>query len=149
MMEKLVAVKQSEDQEGTFLRGKGCGQDDKEWKIANAECAFVHNDFHRALHLANEVLQESLQSESPPTTPIERVELLQTPVFSTHWKALLVLDDTIQMADRAGAIALQCIYATNLDDTKVMLEPFLEFYSKSPIPLGSTGDCHSIPAEHR
>lgn len=132
-MEKLAVI-QSEDREGGVQQANTCDEDAKESKIKKAEWSFVHKDFHQALHLANEVLQES--SPPPPPTYVERVQSLQTSVFSVNWKLSLLLDDTIQVADRAGAIALQCIYATHLDDDKaVMLEPFLKFYSKSPISL--------------
>ena len=118
------------DGDSPWAKARGEDAKAEDWKIKNAECSFVHKDYHQALHLANEVLQES-----SPTTSMERVESLQTPVFSVGCKLSLSLDNTIQVTDRAGAIALQCIHATSVDDSEVMLEPFLEFYSTSPMSL--------------
>lgn len=105
--------------------------DDSDSKIHDAEHCFVRKDFQTALHLANQVLQESA-----PTTRGhgDTVLVLNTACLSDNPKLLLGVDSRIWTADRAGAIALQSMKEASLVDD-LMLEPFLKFYSTSPMPL--------------
>ena len=105
--------------------------DNNDLKIHEAERCFVRKDFQKALHLANQVLQES----SPTTRSIShRVKVLKTPCLSSNTKLSLGVDFRITTADRAGAIVLQSAKETSIVDG-AMLEPFLNFYATSPMPL--------------
>ncbi|KAI2510100.1 hypothetical protein MHU86_4267 [Fragilaria crotonensis] len=104
---------------------------DSDSKIHDAEHCFVRKDFQTALHLANQVLQESA-----PTTRShgDTVLVLNSACLSGNPTLVLGVDSMISTADRAGAIALQSMKEASLVDD-LMLEPFLKFYSTSPMPL--------------
>jgi hypothetical protein len=103
--------------------------------LASAEQCFVRNDFHQALHLANQVLAQEAGiydvTSSSSSTAMPFALRTEVPYLDETYKLSLVFEGDVSRADRAGAIVLQ----SHREDNELALKAFLDYYAIHAIPI--------------